>query len=166
MYKSLILVRHAKSSWDDPFLPDIARPLGERGHKDAPAMAKYIKGEGMTADLLLSSPADRAFSTAKYFAVALGKAESNITTDGDIYHASEKVLLKIIQQQDDRYKTIMMFGHNPGFTGFANELANLAIENIPTCGVIGLRFEVSRWRDVAFGGGYKIFYYTPKGIYP
>lgn len=164
MYKTLILVRHAKSSWDDPFLADIARPLGERGHRDAPIMAAHFSSEGVPVDYLLSSPAKRAYDTAKYFATAFDVAEAAISSDPDIYHASSNALLKIVQRQPDTHSTIMMFGHNPGFTDFANSLARLNIDNIPTCGVVGIRIEVGRWRDIAFGKGYKIFYFTPRSI--
>src|SRR6478609_6616404 len=115
--KTLYLVRHAKSSWDDIDLSDFDRPLNDRGKKDAPKMGKRLKERDIFPDVMLSSPAKRALETCKAIAKALSFPEEKITTDKRLYHASEDQLLKVVQGLKDRHdnvEVIMIFGHNPG----------------------------------------------------
>ena len=163
--KTLYLVRHAKSSWDDLDLKDINRPLNERGKKDAPRMGKRLKEKRVFPDLMLSSPAVRALSTCREIAKSLGYLEENIKTDKRLYHASEDQLLKIVQELNDLNddeEVVMIFGHNPGLTEFANSLLGENIENIPTSGVIASEIKVKFWKDTKFGSGELKFFDFPK----
>lgn len=160
--KTLFLVRHAKSSWDYPELSDFERPLNKRGEKDSPEMGKRLRNKGILPDLMISSPANRALTTCKNVAKEIGYHESKIVTDKLIYHGGENTLLRIIQNFDNTFNTVLMFGHNPGFTDFANELANTDIYNIPTSGVFACNFDVSNWREIDFGTGKFIFFDYPK----
>src|SRR5689334_22986953 len=110
--KTLFLVRHAKSSWAHLSLNDFDRPLNARGKKDAPFMGEILYNQHILPDLLLSSPAKRAFSTAKKIAKAIGYKKKEINTDKDIYDADEDTLLKVIHRQDQKYDSIMLVGHN------------------------------------------------------
>ena len=160
--KNLYLTRHAKSSWDNPGLADIDRPLNGRGKKAAPLMGKLIVDRGENPELLISSPANRAFSTAKEFAKEMGCAETNIIVNRAIYGAGAQQLLNLVQDVDDLYNSIMLFGHNPTFTSFCNMLSGENILNIVTCGVVRIDFEFSSWKNIDFNSGRMIYYEYPK----
>lgn len=163
--KTLYLIRHAKSSWDDLDLTDLERPLNERGKRDAPRMGKRLKEKNIFPDLMLTSPAKRAYETCKVIAKILGHSEEKIKTDQRLYHASEDQLLKVIQEiQDlnDNEEVVFIFGHNPGLTDFANSLLNQTIDNIPTCGVIAANVRVKLWKETKFGSGEMKFFDFPK----
>ena len=163
--KTLYLIRHAKSSWDDTYLKDQDRPLNERGKKDAPRMGKRLKEKKVFPDLMLSSPAVRALDTCKAIAKSLGYPEEKIKTDKRLYHASEDQLLKIVQEIKDLHddeEVVMIFGHNPGLTVFANSLVNEDIDNIPTCGIIASKMNINFWKDTKFGSGEMKFFDFPK----
>jgi len=160
--KNLFLTRHAKSSWSNPGLADIDRPLNERGKKAAPFMGKLIVDKGEKPDFLISSPANRALSTAKAFGGAMGLVENDIIIDRTIYGAGAQQLLELVQDQDDLYKSIMLFGHNPTFTSFVNLLTGNNIMNVVTCGVIRIDFEFSSWTNIDFGSGRLVYYEYPK----
>jgi phosphohistidine phosphatase len=160
--KNLYLTRHAKSSWGNPGLADIDRPLNGRGKKAAPLMGKLIVDRGENPELLISSPANRAFSTAKEFAKEMGCAETNIIVNRAIYGAGAQQLLNLVQDVDDLYNSIMLFGHNPTFTSFCNMLSGENILNIVTCGVVRIDFEFSSWKNIDFNSGRMIYYEYPK----
>lgn len=159
--KTLYLIRHAKSSWKHDYLADFDRPLNKRGKHDAPLMGRRLKQHGMPG-LFLSSPAKRAIRTAEVIANETGYPPEQIRTDEAIYLAGEKSLLKIICRVEDRFDSIALFGHNPGFTLLANLLSNESVENIPTCGIFCIGFNIDTWREVAAGKGKMIFFDYPK----
>ena len=160
--KNLFLTRHAKSSWNNPGLADIDRPLNERGKKAAPFMGKLIVDKGEKPELLISSPANRALSTAKAFGEVMGLVENDIIVNRAIYGAGAQQLLELVQNQDDLHKSIMLFGHNPTFTSFVNMLTGSNIMNVVTCGVVRIDFEYSSWIDIDFGSGRLVYYEYPK----
>ena len=160
--KTLYLVRHAKSSWKYPQLTDFDRPLNKRGQRDAPEMGRRLKDREVVPDLLLASPANRALTTCHEIARKIGYPQQDIQTNENIYHAGTGTLLRIVQKVPDSYQSLMLFGHNPGFTDFANELAGTEIWNIPTCGIFACTFSVTRWSDIDFGKGRMVFYDYPK----
>ena len=161
--KTIYLVRHAKSSWDDPFQDDFDRPLNERGRTDAPRMARRLKEKEIHPDLLLSSPAARAISTCKVIAETAGYHHNQIKTDSRLYHASEETLLQIVKKLSDEIDVVMIFAHNPGLTDFANRLLPEPFtNNIPTCGITGIQFDISSWQDVQWGNGEIHFFDYPK----
>lgn len=158
--KTLYLVRHAKSSWNDPDLSDFDRPLNKRGEGDAPEMGRRLKEKAILPDLLLSSPANRAITTARTIADEIGYDQGKIATDEAIYHAGAATLLDIIRKQANRYNSLMLFGHNPGFTDLANQLAEEYLDNISTCGILALKFTIDSWKTLEEGE--VIFYDYPK----
>jgi len=160
--KTLFIVRHAKSSWDNPTLSDFERPLNERGKRDAPRMARRLKEKDITIDLMLSSPAKRAMSTCKRIAEVLMYPSEKIRLDDKLYHASEDKMLDIVHGLKDQHNNVMIFGHNPGLTDFVNSLVDGHIINIPTCGVVACNFTVSSWKDIDWGNGKMVFYDYPK----
>lgn len=162
--KTLYIIRHAKSSWEDPEMDDADRPLNDRGKRDAPRMGKRLKEKEVTPHLMISSPAKRAFSTARRIAKVLDYKKKDIVKEKKLYHASDDELLKVIQGFNSKHEIIFMFGHNPGLTDFANSLRNdeHEIDNIPTCGIIAFQFNVNAWKDITWGIGNMLFFDFPK----
>jgi phosphohistidine phosphatase len=145
--KTLYLVRHAKSSWSDPTLMDIERPLNDRGKRDAPFMSVKLKEIQPDVDLIISSPAKRALKTAKIFSETLF-GHRNVKTNEDLYHASADDILDVIKELDDEHNVVVLFGHNPGFTYLANHFSDNYIDNVPTCGIIGVQYEGQEWAKI------------------
>ena len=160
--KHLILVRHAKSSWKDTELEDHERPLGKRGERDAPFMAKKFLEKKIDVDLMVSSTAVRALSTAREFAKKADYKKDKILRVSELYLAEVDDLFNYIQNLDDDYKTVMLFGHNNGITWFANALTDGGIENIPTCGIASIDIDVKSWKDAKSGSGKLRFFDYPK----
>jgi phosphohistidine phosphatase len=161
--KILYLVRHAKSSWDDPLQEDFDRPLNNRGRTDAPRMGKKLSERGIHPDLLLSSPAERAISTCVIIAEKIGYSLNNIHTDKRLYHASEETLLRVVREMNDANDEVMLFSHNPGLTDFANRLTpRMFTDNVPTCGVVALGLAVNSWAEVTWGTAKLRFFDFPK----
>lgn len=143
--KTLFLIRHAKSSWENVNQSDFNRPLNERGHKDAPEMAKVLRGLGVVPDWIVSSPAKRAITTAQYFADEFQIPFDTIQQEEDIYEAFENDLYKIIHHLPNEKNTVLMFGHNPTFTYFANRFNYGQIDDIPTCGIVRIELDSNNW---------------------
>lgn len=164
--KTLYLIRHAKSSWDDPQEDDFSRILNDRGKKDAPKMAKRLKEQKVFPDVIISSPAIRAKLTCLEFAKVLNFSENKIIWEPKLYHASEETILSVINELEDhpndREEVILLFGHNPGITLFANEIFNTGIMNIPTCGIVAGHLNAATWAQVNFGCGRLAFTDFPK----
>jgi phosphohistidine phosphatase len=160
MAKKLLLVRHGKSDWGNLDLKDFDRPLNKRGKENAPEMAERLLEKGFNFDLIVSSPAKRAKSTAKYFAEAY--KVDQIQFEESIYEANTTALLKVVNDLNDAANTVIMFGHNPGFTDFANELSNADIYNIPTAGMVLIYFPFDSWKMVSKGTGELVFFDYPK----
>ena len=160
--KTVILVRHAKSSWDFPDLDDFERPLNGRGEKDAPRMGKKLKELFPVPETWVTSPAKRAFHTAQIFARTMGKDVHGITPMKQLYHAGDSSLLKIIQATPTSVSSLILFGHNPGLTSSANALMNESIDNIPTCGLVVCQIPVSSWDAVTWGMGEMLLFDFPK----
>lgn len=147
--KKLLLIRHAKSSWNDITQPDFDRPLNDRGHKDAPRMARRLLKDDVAIDAFVSSPALRALTTAEYFAEAYDVKKKNIITIPALYHPEPKVFFEIIAQLDDSLKTVAIFSHNPGTTEFVNQLTTVRVDDMPTCGIYALKTDIKSWKDFA-----------------
>ena len=143
--KTLTLVRHAKSSWHDTNLGDRERPLNKRGVRDAPIMGQRAVEAGIRPSLIISSPAVRAWTTAKVFATELGYPVEFLQREDDIYLASLDRLLEVVASQDAGFNNLMLFGHNPGLTDFANYLSPGLTNNLPTAGIVSVEFDRDDW---------------------
>jgi phosphohistidine phosphatase len=143
--KTLTLVRHAKSSWKNRNLSDRERPLSERGRRDAPLMGKRIAAAGIRPSLIVSSPALRAWSTAKKMARELGYPKEFLQREDNLYLASLADLLAVVASQDSGFNNLMLVGHNPGLTDFANFLSPGITDNVPTAGVLSVNLETDVW---------------------
>jgi phosphohistidine phosphatase len=145
--KKLFLIRHAKSSWDDPALPDKDRPLANRGKRDAPKIGKRLAKREVKPDLILSSPARRALTTAEIIGKKLDYKAKNIVVDDRLYAGAVNGLLDLIHKLDDNLKRVMLFGHNPEFMGLAHRLSS-EITHMPTCAVAEFTFNAKSWSNI------------------
>lgn len=160
--KSVYLVRHAKSSWDFGNLRDIERPLNERGLKDAPFMAKLLKGKGVKPDALISSPAVRAVTTASFFKIEFGMDGEDLLIRDEIYEAAPATILHLIAMLPEDLNTVLIFGHNPTFTSVVNMFAKDFIHNMPTCSIAGIHSNVNHWIDFSPDTAKVKDYFYPK----
>jgi phosphohistidine phosphatase len=145
--KKLLLVRHAKSSWDNMSQKDFDRPLNDRGHRDAPRMAKRLIKDGVKIDVLVSSPAVRALTTAEYFAEAYDIRKKNVVQEQVLYLPDPKVFFGVIGAMDDDHKTVAIFSHNPGITEFVNLLCATRVDDMPTCAIFAVKADIQSWKD-------------------
>jgi phosphohistidine phosphatase len=159
--KTLFLVRHAKSSKDDPALPDKERPLNDRGMHDAPRMGQRLAKCGIEPDLIVSSPARRALATAEIIAKKLNYKFKDIVVDERVYESSPDQLLEVIRELGEKPKHVMLFGHNPEFAQLAQALSH-EITEMPTCAVAEFEFDIKSWSDVGTEEPTKVALYSPK----
>jgi phosphohistidine phosphatase len=162
--KTLYLIRHAKSSWDNPGLRDFSRPLNERGLVEAPKMARLLMETGAKPDLLVSSPAKRAITTAQFFAATFNIADEVIVRNDDIYEADPKDILRIVSELPDTAQTILLFGHNNTLTDVANFFSDDYIENVPTCGIVRIESKSARWSELYEGNSKVTACFFPKEV--
>lgn len=160
--KRLLLVRHAKSSWNHPGLSDFDRPLNAWGERDAPMMAGRLLQRGMRPERVVASPAKRAKQTAQLLSEGVGVPGECILDDERIYEASPATLLQVIGGFDDAWDFVMLVGHNPAMTSLANALANGVTDNLPTCGMVDISLNLEHWHDIASGCGTCRLYDYPK----
>lgn len=160
--KHLLIIRHAKSDWGDFNLKDFDRPLNHRGHKNAPEMVNHLVAKSIKPDAIVSSPALRAITTAKYFAAGWNFDANKLTTNPAIYEANTKTLLNIINNFDNNLDSIALFGHNPGLTDLLNYLTEEHISNMPTCSVAIIEFPFEEWKLISVDTGNLVLFDYPK----
>jgi len=161
--KTLLIIRHAKSSWDDISLSDFERPLNDRGKTDAPKMASRLRKRKIEIDAFISSPARRAKKTAEYFIKEFGEKADDIILVSALYDAATNNFSDTIKDIDDKYKSAAIFSHNPGITAFANQLVDKAnIDNMPTCSIFAVKANVEKWKDFAKAKKDFLFFDYPK----
>jgi len=163
--KYLYLVRHAKSSWDYPGLEDFDRPLNKRGMRDVPKMGEHLVEQRILPQIVVSSPARRAYATAISLAATMQVPPSGIVEDNRIYAAATATLIAVIREWDDTWERVMMVGHNPGIADVAAVLTGAEVGHVPTCTVMGLGLDVASWGDVTPGYGIQWLKIVPKSIH-
>ena len=160
--RRLYLIRHAKSSWKDMSLRDFDRPLNKRGLRDAPLMAQWLFNNIDGLDVIISSPAVRAKSTALEFSTLFCV---DIDFHDSMYHAGESEIYSSIYSANDEFRNIALFGHNPGFTFFANEFTGSEyIDNVPTCGIVSIESSAQTWSDFSASNSSLKFFMYPKKL--
>jgi len=160
--KTLLLIRHAKSSWNDSSLTDFERPLNERGKHDAPAMAKKIHDRKVEIDLFVSSPAKKAKKTAEFFMTEYDVKEKNLLLIPTLYEASIKNFYNAIEDLQDKKNVVALFAHNPGITDFINSLECYPLYEMPTCGVFAIKIKTKNWSDFKSSEKEFLFFDYPK----
>ncbi|HOZ78164.1 MAG TPA: histidine phosphatase family protein [Ferruginibacter sp.] len=160
--KRLLVIRHAKSSWDIGTLNDFERPLNERGKRDAPEMAGRLKEKNVLIDAFVASPAKRAKKTAEYFIEVYGRSKEDIMYVSKLYHAPAEIFFEVAENLPEHFNTVAIFSHNPGITEFVNLLTNnLRLDNMPTCGIFAVRFQ-GAWKSFVKAKKEFIFFDYPK----
>lgn len=160
--KTLYLLRHAKSSWEFSHLSDHDRPLNKRGRNDAPLMGEQLAKRNIKPDLIVSSPAVRAITTATLVSKEIGYGLEKIAIDEKAYQAGPDDLLEIIQNTPPEVEELVLVGHNDGMTDLVNQLSPTYIDNVPTAGIVSLSFDTSSWKDVSLKNARFNFFDYPK----
>ncbi|MEN9685534.1 MAG: hypothetical protein RLZZ28_1320 [Bacteroidota bacterium] len=160
--KQLFIIRHAKSSWAVSGQNDFDRPLNERGMKDAPLMAKRLLEANMKIEAFVSSPANRALTTATYFAWVYHQDPEKIMTYPKLYHAYPPVFYEVIVKLSDKFHSVALFAHNPGITDFVNELTYTRIDDMPTCGIFAVSADTAHWKGFKNAAKEFLFFDYPK----
>lgn len=159
---TLYLIRHAKSSWDDPLQTDFHRPLNARGLRDAPAMAAHFAARQETIELLVSSPAARALATAQYVADALGMDRGTIQQEPKLYLADLPTWRTVMNDLPQTVKSVALFAHNPGISECCEWLTGSGTGELPTCAMVRIDMEVDEWKALSKGTGTIRWYDFPK----
>jgi len=164
MQYQLFLLRHAKSDWSTQGQKDFDRELAPRGNLDAPRMGRKLYELGVSPDLIIASTAIRAKYTAQYIAEQLKFDTEKIEFNEEIYEASLRTLLHVINNLPEETKKVMLVGHNPGLTYLAEFLTKKEIGTIPTCGVVSLEFNVDSWAEISGGLADMKWFIFPKQV--
>ncbi len=159
---TLFIIRHAKSSWSFD-LRDFERPLGERGRRDVNKMGDYLGSNFKSPELMISSPASRAFYTALFLADQWSYPEEKLVLEPRFYHGSPTTFIEVLSEMKS-YQSIAVIGHNPGLTELSNRLCDSYIENISTCGVVRLHFETAGWSELGNKKGKLMDFIKPKDL--
>lgn len=162
--KTLLLIRHAKSSWATPGLEDFKRPLNNRGKEDAPVMAERLLKRKIRINAFISSPAKRAHKTANRFLKAYGLKKEDIILAENLYHAGQEDFLEVIKSAKNKWDTIAIFSHNPGITTFASSLTDIRIDNMPTCAVFAVQVNTDDWSGFEEASKSFLFFDYPKAV--
>lgn len=162
--KRLLIIRHAKSNWNFPSLADFDRPLNDRGKHDAPMMAERLLKESIEIDAFVSSTANRALSTATFFIEKFGRKKNHIIEIDELYHAPASLFFSVIKSLNSEFSTVAIFSHNPGITEFVNQITNVKLDNMPTCGIFAVKCNIENWKDFSTNTNAFWFFDYPKNI--
>jgi phosphohistidine phosphatase len=162
--KSICIIRHAKSSWDDTELPDVVRPLNPRGKKDARTMGQYLAKLHEKPDLIISSPATRAYHTAIAVAQVQGYRLKHIQIEPAIYYDGEQGVLNLLRNLDDKYESVFLFGHEPTCSDTIQTLTGAGDGKFATGSICKITMDVSQWKDIYDAKGKQVYLVSPKQI--
>ncbi|HBR98304.1 MAG TPA: hypothetical protein DD979_13150 [Gammaproteobacteria bacterium] len=162
--RTLTIVRHAKSSWDNPEIHDFDRPLNARGQRDAPTMGKHLKTLSFMPDHIVCSPARRALTTATVLCEQIGFDSAGIERDDRVYEASLAQLQTLIEQQDPQHHHVLVCGHNPGLESLCHLVAPGSITSLTTCNVVQYTLAIKDWPAFDYDCGTLQYHLRPKDI--
>lgn len=160
--KTLYIVRHAKSSWDNPEFSDHERPLMQKGVKKTAKISQYLSEMDVEPDMIISSTAVRAYETACLIAKGLNYPVDKIQKEASLYLSDNEEILNLIFGVDNKYKSLMIFGHNPTFTSFANQFLSEKIDWMPTSAVVAVKFDTDNWENICLSDKQLKFVVFPK----
>ena len=143
--KSVLILRHAKSSWTHPELNDHDRPLNKRGKRDAPLIGELLKNEHLIPEFILSSNAKRADSTAKIVAKAAGY-KGQIALNQSLY-AARPAYIDVLRDLSNEYARVLMIGHNPGLEELVSMLTGES-HSLSTCSLVHIQLRVNKWTEM------------------
>lgn len=160
--KSITIIRHAKSSWDNPELPDVIRPLNKRGMDAAGQVGRYLAKMHEKPDLIISSPATRTYHTAVCIAQILGYRLKSIAVEPAIYFEGEQGVLNLLRAQDNLNDNIFIFGHEPTCSDLIHTLTGEMISKFATASVCKIALDIEDWKDIYQSKNKKVFLIAPK----
>lgn len=160
--KTLHLMRHGKSSWKFPLLKDEERPLRKKGAKNTLLIAKKLAKKNWSVDLWVSSPAVRAYETAKIMCLAFQKNQEDILIEPKIYEAGIKQLVEVLRLTGDEFSDIIWFGHEPGFSLLTHYLTGQQLSKFPTSAFVSIQLPVVAWSKVEKDSGKIVKFIYPK----
>lgn len=163
--KDLYLIRHAKSDWSNPDWTDFERPLNKRGLDNAPRMGEFLKEQNVLPDIIYSSDANRALSTAQILAEKIGYPINKIIKQHSIYESGVQFYLELITGIDDNMNSAFVVGHNPTQTVLINYLTDAGVSHLPTCGVAHIQVDSDSWEYVSKSTGRLLNLFTPKKLW-
>jgi phosphohistidine phosphatase len=164
-YKELYIVRHGKAISDYYKISDIDRPLKEKGITDSLNMANRLLAKDIIPEKIISSSAIRAFHSASIFCRVFDISVEKIQLEEQFYLSGTSPLLEIISNTESNIKSLMIFGHNPTFTDLANFFLNNKIDNMPTSGIVGIRFKTDLWSGISKENAHLLFFDYPKNSF-
>ncbi|HML84636.1 MAG TPA: histidine phosphatase family protein [Bacteroidales bacterium] len=162
--KTLYILRHAKSSWNYPGLPDDQRPLLEKGIKRTGKVATYMSSHNMMPDIIISSTAVRAAETAKLIAVGIQFPVNEIQYSHSLYLCDPEKIFDQLYPLDDIFKSAMIVGHNPTLTNFVNQYLPKPLEWLPTSGLAIIDFKTDKWTELANCSTGRSVVFSPKEL--
>jgi phosphohistidine phosphatase len=163
--KTLLLIRHAKSSWANIGQSDFDRPLNERGLKDAVEMAQKLVNQNIAIDTFISSTAKRAYNTCKAFASAYNVKNDEIILVDKLYHAPPHIFYEVIKDLKDDMNSVAIFAHNPGITELASTITGtVKLVDMPTCAVFAVQANIDNWQDFTAANKDFLFFKFPKEV--
>jgi phosphohistidine phosphatase len=174
LIKKLLILRHAKSGWDDPVARDFDRPLNKKGEKAARLMGKWMKGESITFSQVIASPAVRVIETIDYVAAGYGK-RIEPTWERRVYLASSATLMDVLREVDSSKSSVLMVGHNPGLEDLVLDLVpegrdaalrDLVFEKYPTAAIAEIELDIENWADIERGKGSLKQFIRPRDLDP
>jgi len=160
--KTLYIIRHGKSAWDNPSNRDHDRTLLPEGIERTKKIAKFLADKNIKPDLIVSSSATRAFETARILAHKLHYSEDDIRVETDIYDQGTAYLMELIYGLPNEVSSVMLIGHNPTFTHFANKFMDKSIDALATTGTVSISFETDKWEDIHLATKITNFVVVPK----
>ncbi len=163
--KQLVLIRHAKSSWKDPALTDLKRPLKKRGEQDAPAMAVRLAALNLPVEKVFLSPARRVMQTVELMTGETGFARGLTEVCPELYTFSYEDIMLFLREQRE-WDCVGVVGHNPAITDLVNFLTLEELNNVPTCGIAVIDLDISGWDRLGAGNGQLRYYDFPKNDQP
>ncbi|RIA09595.1 phosphohistidine phosphatase [Flavobacteriaceae bacterium MAR_2010_72] len=159
--KNITFIRHAKSSWEYD-VRDQDRPLSNRGFTDAELVSKQFESVSFQPDAVFSSPANRALTTCKIFLKNLEIPNNLLTISSDLYDFGGESVVRFIKSIDEKHQNVIIFGHNHAFTSLVNRFGDNYIDNLPTCGLVWIAFDIPTWNAIDKGKTKLII--TPKEL--
>lgn len=164
--KKLYIVRHAKSDWDSPLTPDFDRSLNERGFKNALQIGEFLRKSSISAQLIISSPALRAITTAQLIAKEINYSPEKILQEPNFYNFNTDGdnVLETLAKLPNHTQSVMVFGHNDTFSMLANRLTHQKVKHMPTCSVVAITFNTNTWESIFEANSILDFFITPKQL--
>lgn len=161
-------MRHAKSTWEHPFLEDKLRPLNDRGKEDAPTMGKYLVNAAMIPDIVLASSAVRTVATTNLLCQEMSIPKTRVTLIDDFYTFSDNgdLFMNALMQLEDSNDTAMIVGHNDTCYNLACRLIPDFDSKFPTCACLSVIWQVETWKEIHVSNSLLEFYVTPKELKP